>query len=257
MDHRPQRPIQDRGKSFPGGFFLLRDVHLCGCAGQTSLARRSRLHGEATSPRNVPATELPLYGDRRGGDHDRSLDAVLPAGFHRRKRCDSAPVQNFPARCDHRLHFYRHRRLVHHRCVRRHPVCPRLSQRFRRQRCCPGLASAGRRLCLHTFCHGIVQCLAVRGIDPAAINGLYRVRGFGIRIGRRQRISRSAGVLLAIHHSHRNGSGRHPHPKLAVGQDLNSLPSSERGGAAFCAGLHAAAGQQEGIDGYIRQLTFL
>jgi len=45
-----------------------------------------------------------------------------------------------------------------------------------------GPQALGRRLCLHPFCGGAVQCVVIRGVHSSAIHGLYRVRRAWLRI---------------------------------------------------------------------------
>ena len=80
---RSQRTVQDRGKGFPGRIVLLRDLHFCRLLRQASLAGCADCHREATSERDDAAPGLSLHGDRSRGHHDRSMDAVLSAVFHR------------------------------------------------------------------------------------------------------------------------------------------------------------------------------
>ena len=50
--------------------------------------------------------------------------------------------------------------------------------------------AAGGRVRLHPVRCGAVQCVAVRGVDPAAVDGVYGVRGDGLRERRGQEASR-------------------------------------------------------------------
>jgi hypothetical protein len=81
-------------------------------------------HGATVKPPALKAAfmlpSLPVHGDRRRRHDDRPLDAVLPAILDRGERRHQAPIQSFANRRDYRLHFYRHRGLVHHRGLRRH-----------------------------------------------------------------------------------------------------------------------------------------
>ena len=48
-------------------------------------------------------------------------------------------------------------------------------------------------------CRGLVQRLAVRRVDSAALDGVHRVRRAGFRIRSREEVRRGAGLLLALH----------------------------------------------------------
>ena len=69
-----------------------------------------------------PRTGLPVHGDRRGRDHDRTLDAVLSSGLGCGKRRNPARAQCFALGRNHRLHFHRHGGVVHH-CGLRRDAC--------------------------------------------------------------------------------------------------------------------------------------
>ena len=117
-----------------------------------------------------------------------------------------------------RLHFYRRSGLVHYRGLRGHALHAWPPQYRRCQRRGPGAAASGRRLRLPPFCRRIVQRFAVCGVHPADLDGLYRVRGTGLRVGRQQEIRRSAGLLLALHGADCRGRGRDSDSQFAAHQ---------------------------------------
>ena len=68
-------------------------------------------------------------------------------------------------------------------------------------------AAAGRRLRLHPVRLRTLQCLAVRGVDSAALHGLHGLRRPGLRVGRGQELQGSAVFLLALHAADRGRRG--------------------------------------------------
>ena len=102
-----------------------------------------------------------------------------------------------------RLHLRRRRRVVHHRGVRGDAPRRRAHGDSRRRRRRTGAAAAGRRVRVPAVRRRAVQRLAVRGVDPADLDGVRGLRRAGVRVGARQEVPRGAGVLLALHAAHR------------------------------------------------------
>ena len=66
------------------------------------------------------------------------------------------------------------------------------------------------------FSLGTVQRFAFCGVDPAALNRVYRVRRLGIRIWRRQEVLGGAGLLLAVYDADRCRRRGHLIPGLPL-----------------------------------------
>ena len=148
--------LQERREGLSRSVVFLLRLHHCRRACRSKLEGGVRRHLQAAAGGRVPPVGLHLHGDRRGGDHHRSLDAVLPAVLDRGERDYSSRVQGLALGRDHRLLVHRHRCLVHRGGLRGHALRPRQPADSRCRRCRPGVASAGGRVCLHPFCRRTV-----------------------------------------------------------------------------------------------------
>ena len=83
-----------------------------------------------------------------------------------------------------------------------------------------GAAAAGRRVRVPAVRGRTVQRVAVRGVDSADLDGVRGLRRAGVRVGARQEVSRSAGVLLALHAADRRRRRR------AAGSAVSRSPTS-------------------------------
>ncbi len=152
---------------------------------------------------------------RPGRDDDRAVDAVLPAGLDRGKRRDREAVQGVAARRHHRVHLRRRRGLVHHRRLRGDAAYRGRVQHRERGRRREGAASARGRVGVPALCGRPVQRLALRRIDSADFHRVCRLRGSRARVGPRQTIRRSAGILLALHGADRSRRRRRARSRVS------------------------------------------
>ena len=127
-----------------------------------------------------------------------------------------------------------------------------IAQRRRRR---AGAAAARRRVRLPAVRGRAVQRVAVRGVDPADLHGLRRLRRPGLRVGPRQEVSRGAGLLLAVHAADRARRRRAAHPAAAARLRRGAVAGRQRRRAAVRADLHADAHQRSRADGRARQLA--
>ena len=195
--------LQQRREDLPRrvGFYVCYIV--AGILAHPDWQRRRVRDRHAAAGRRHPQLRLPVHGHRPGRHDDRAVDAVLPAGVDRRKGRDGAAVPRLALGRHRRLPLRRDRRVVHHRRLRGDAARRRAHGDPRRRRRRTGAAAARRRVRVPAVCGRAVQRLAVRGVDPADLDGVRGLRGAGVRVGARQEVSRSAGVLLALHAAHR------------------------------------------------------
>ena len=176
---------------------------VAGVLAHPGLEGRGVRDGDAPRGRRHPELRLPLHGDRARRHDDRAVDAVLPAGVGRREGRHGAAVPRVALGRHHRLHLHGRRRVVHHRRLRGDALRERRPRHQGRRRRGEGAAAARGRVRLPAVCGGAVQRVALRGVDPADFDGVRRLRRAGVRIGARQEVPRSAGLLLAVHRAHR------------------------------------------------------
>ena len=212
---------------------------------------------QTAAQRRVPPAGYLYHGDRRGRNHDRSVDAVLPAVFDRGEGRHQAAIQSVATRRDRRLYLHRHRRLVHHRGLRGDAVCPRLPQHLGRQGRGPGAASLAGDYAYILFAVGLFNAsLFAASILP--LSTAYTVcEGLGFESGVGKKFSEAPVFYWLYTMLIVAGAGVHPDSRAAAGQNRHPVPGGERRRASFRAGLHAAAGQQERTDGRVRQLVDL
>jgi Mn2+/Fe2+ NRAMP family transporter len=85
--------------------------------------------------------------------------------------------------------------------------------------------------------------LALRSVDSADLHVLCRLRRAGVRIRAGQGVSRSAGLLLALHRADRRGRRRPADSAVSARARHGAVASRQRRGPAVRAHLHAAANQ--------------
>ena len=173
----------------------------------TGRPRPRRQRGAAPMPHRTTAGIVDGHRPRR--HDDRAVDAVLPAVVDRRE--GQSTVAAVPASrldVDPRLPVRGRRRVLHHRRLRGdaarrggiHDIAD--AAPTPRRRCAPlageDAVAAVRR--------GPLQRVAVRGVDPADLDGVRRLRRPRLRVGPRQEVPRGAGVLLALHAADRAGA---------------------------------------------------
>ena len=177
-----QRHLQERGESFPGGVVFLLRLHHCRGAGGSELEGSLRRHLQAAAQRGLPPVGIHLHGHRRGGDHDRSVDAVLPAVVDRREGNHAARVSRLALGCDPGMPLHRSGRLVHRGGLCRDALRAWRTADPRWRRCRAGAAPSGGRVCLHSLCRGAVQRFALRRLHFAHLDRLHGVRRTGLRV---------------------------------------------------------------------------
>ena len=157
-------------------------------------------HLQTARSASLSRSGVSVHGDRRGGDDDCALDAVLPAVVDRGEGRDQARQYKASAldvvtgciftdvvawfiivACAATLYVHGFRNIKYAADAAQ------------------ALKPLAGRLCLHSFCRWTVQCFVVCGVDFAAFHRLHRVRRLGFRIGSRNEIWRSAGFLLALY----------------------------------------------------------
>src|SRR5438045_9288543 len=79
----------------------------------------------------------------------------------------------------------------------------------------------------------------------------------GFRIRSREAVQRSPGFLLAIHHFDRRWCRRNFDPQSSFSADFHPVAGGEWNCDPSGAGFHAAAGEQEGTNGRVRELKTL
>ncbi len=107
-----------------------------------------------------------------------------------------------------------------------------------------GDAAAGGRLRLHSVRGGAVQRFAVCGVDPAAFDGVYRMRGVGIRERAGQDVFGGAVLLLVLHAADCAGRGDGADSALSDAEVCAALAGAEWRAATGGADLYAEADQQ-------------
>ena len=169
------------------------------------LEGRDHRNGQTAGARRLSRPGYLFMVDRSGRHHDRAVDAVLPASVGCGK--GRHPPQFKASRLD-----------VITGCIFTDIVAwfiivacaaTLYVHGFRDIKYAADAAQALKplagRLRLHPVCCRTVQCIALCGFDFAALHGLHRVRGTGLRIWRGQEIRRSASLLLALHAADRGG----------------------------------------------------
>ena len=117
------------------------------------------------------------------------------------------------------MSVHRYRCLVHRGGLRGHTIRTRRPQDSRCRGRCAGLTPAGRRVCLHSVCSRIVQCVAVRRVHPAHLDRLHGLRRPGLRVGRGPQVQGCQGVLLAVHAAAYRRRQRHSSAQRSADQD--------------------------------------
>src|SRR5581483_10458855 len=100
-----------------------------------------------------------------------------------------------------------------------------------------------------------LQCVAVRGIDPADLYCLRSLRGLGIRVGRGQKIQRSASFLLALYAADRCRRRHYSDPQRAADRYHAAIAGSEWDHSSIHPDFHDSAHQPERADGHVHEFA--
>ena len=191
--------LRQHGEDLPGGVGVLRRYIVAGLLAHPDWKAAAVVDGRAAAGVGIRNygylfMVIGLVGTTIAPWMQFYLQAsIVEKGHH------GAAVPGVALGRDPRLPVHRRRRLVHHRRVRGDAVRARPARDRGRRRRGAGAAAAGRRVRLSALCRRPVQRVALRGVHPADLDRLRRLRRHRPRVGSRQALRRGAGLLLALH----------------------------------------------------------